>query len=345
MLPPECGHGDRPSAGHLPGEWGTSGGPRGAYRGAVPRRRLAVAVLAPPVDADAVDVLRRAVGVPEPFHVPPHCTLVPPVNVAAAEDEQVDRHLRGAASGSGPFRLVVGPATTFAPETPTLHLAVGGTDEDLAALRALRSALRSGPFDRPDVWPFTPHVTLEEHHPEARIAGSVAALAGVRQHWSVDCLHLLEHRRRDDGSPYWAVVREEPLGGPALVGRGGLEVVLRTAGMVEEPVAALVGTDARSPLPGPGRPLPLAVVAERPGSPSSVTGAAVGTGSAGGTARLDAVVVDEGERGVGVGAQLLAAWCSAAAAQGAEVVVAPADDGFLARHGFVAVADLLVRRL
>ncbi|UDY37167.1 GNAT family N-acetyltransferase [Dermatobacter hominis] len=317
----------------------------------MPRRRVAVAALAPDaVAADRIDVLRRALGAEPPFHVAPHVTLVPPVNVREEDLAEVSATLRSAASAARPFEAHVGPATTFAPVTPTLHL-----DVDAAAtahLGALRTALRTGVLERPEQWPeYRPHVTLREEVAVDAIDGAVRALAGFRTTWRVDRLHLLEQRRRDDGTPHWVPVREEPFGGPDVVGRGGVELVLRTVAMVEDPVAERCGVDPVGPLGPPGRPAPLVVVAEAPGAPTSVLGAAVGSLGVGEAAALRAVVVDEVERGTGVGRQLLAAWCSSAAARGAEVAIAdvggddPSASGFLAAHGFRPVGDLLVRRL
>lgn len=312
----------------------------------MPRRRLAVALLAPVGAAEPIDTLRRAVGVPEPFHVAPHCTLIPPVNVRDEDLGEVRDTLRRSAAAGAPFELSVGPATTFAPQTPTLHLAVGGSPDAMAMLHRLRSAVRSGPLDRPDEWPFTPHVTLHERHPERSIAAAVDTLSGVNETWAVDRVHLLEQRRRDDGSPVWIPVREEPLDGPTVVGRGGIEVVLRTVGMIEEPVAELCGRSPAGPLVGSDAPMPLVVVAASVGDPDLPIGAAVGSLRSGPVAVLHAVVVRPVARGGGTGAQLLAAWCSAAVSRGASLAVAPdGDGGFLERHGFSAAGDVLVRRL
>jgi 2'-5' RNA ligase len=317
----------------------------------VPRRRVAVAVLAPDdASADRVDALRRAVGVEPPFHVAAHCTLVPPVNVREEDLPEVATILRGAATAARPITMALGPVTSFAPVTPTLHLDVDA--ESGAALAELRASLRTGPLERPEQWPdYRPHVTLREEYPSDDIDDAVRALAGFRDRWSVDRLHLLEHRRRDDGSPHWVPVREEPFGGPDRVGRGGIEVALRVVGMVEEPVAAICDVDPVGPLGPPERSAALAVVAEAPDAPTSVLGAAVGERGSGPAATLRSVAVDGDHRGVGIGRRLLAAWCSAAAARGAELAVAdvregePSGRGFLAAHGFSPVADLLVRRL
>jgi len=343
----------------------------------VPRRRVAVALIPPPVLADRIDTLRRALGVPGPFAVPPHLTLVPPLNVAAddpaadepaadesaadepAADESaaggpaVGDLLRRAAVASGPFELRIGPAATFWPDSPTVHLSVR-EPSGAGALWALRDAVRRGPLGRDDEWPFVAHVTLAESFDPGRIADAVALLAGVDEPWEVTALHLLEQRRRDDGSPVWVPVQEEPLGRPALVGRGGVELELRVLGMVPDDVAAL-GVVGRGPLPPPDGPAPLVVVADDPPRPDGAPradgplGAAVGSVVGRGVARLDAVVVLEGRRGEGIGRQLLAGWCSAAAERGAAVALAgdtgPDQAGFLAGLGFVPAAGGLVRSL
>jgi 2'-5' RNA ligase/GNAT superfamily N-acetyltransferase len=296
-----------------------------------------------------VDALRRALGAGPPFHVAPHCTLVSPINVATDDLGEVHRILRAAAAATAPFTLDVGPATTFAPATPTVHLDVTGPG--VAALVAVRDELRRGPLERPSVWPeYRPHVTLKEEHPAVAIPEAVRTLSGFREPWRIDRLHLLEHRRRDDGTPHWVPIREEPFGGPVVVGRGGVELALRTTRMVEGPVAALCGVAPVGPLGPPGGAVPLAIVAEPPDDPTALLGAAVGTVGTGPAAELAAVVVDEAARGSGIGRHLLAAWCSAAAAGGAELVVVDAGssaDGaaFFAAHGFSAVADRWVRRL
>ena len=311
------------------------------------RRRLAVVFLAPQAEAAEIDALRRAVGLVEPFHVAPHVTLVPPTNVAEADVPAVLGILRRVAATSRPLELDVGPAATFLPETPTLHLAVTAADPE--ALSSLRGRLRCGPFDRPDVWPFHPHATIRESADPELIAAAVAALAGLTQRWSVASVHLLEqHRHGPDhprhGQAHWVAIREEPLGGPAVVGRGGIELALRTVSMVEPDVAGLLGTDPTEPPSRPG-PRPLVVVAEDPGTPGPVVGAAVGSaGNGSTTADLVNVGVVEDRRGEGIGRQLVNAWCSEAARQGAEVAVGP-DHPYLVAVGFEPAAGVAVRSL
>src|SRR5688500_6188020 len=94
------------------------------------RHRIAVALRVAQPLATELDGLRRALGAAERERVPPHATLVSPINL---QDEPLLAALdlvRRAAEAAGPLTLTLGPATTFAPATPTVHLAVGGPDLD-----------------------------------------------------------------------------------------------------------------------------------------------------------------------------------------------------------------------
>lgn len=317
------------------------------------RTRLAVALLPPAGLAAELDTLRRAVGSGTLGRVPVHLTLVPPVNVRAEELGLVRRTLATAAAATRPFEVALGPAATFAPRTPTLHLAVGGAD---AELTALRDALRVGPLDRPGGRPFVPHVTLDDAVDPALVPGAVATLCGVGFRWRVRSVYLLEEHRDATGAR-WVPCREEPLGGPAVVGRGGAELRLRTLAMVDAAAAELAGVPRRDPHPPtPSAGAPVTVTAHHAGGAGDATpdggepaGVAVGA-VRGALADLESVVVAPPSRGQGVGAHLLARWCAAAVAAGATFArcAPPAGDAgrsFLERHGWTAVGAALVRGL
>ena len=316
------------------------------------RRRLCVALVCPPRLARGVDDLRRALGDTRTAVIGPHVTLVPPVNVPADEVLAAWTVVRAAATTARPFRLVLGPAATFAPATPTVHLSVGGSPEDVDRLTSLRISLFDGPLSRPDHRPYVPHVTLRRSAPPEQVEGALAALVGRFGPWEVDRVSLLEHVAPDESvgrGSRWFTLAEEPFGGPEVSGRGGVELAVRAVRAVEPAAAALLG---RSDLSGgvvggdPGRR--LVVVAEPPGAPGTPLAVAVGTVD-GTTARLGGVVVDDGSRRAGIGRRTLLAWSSAAAARGAEVVLVDRPDGaawtgLLADCGFATVGDLCVRR-
>src|SRR5687768_1707749 len=116
----------------------------------MPRRRFGVALLIPPPLDREIDGLRRACGDGSLGRIPPHLTLVPPVNV---REDAVDRALavlRAAAASLGGLTLSLGPAATFHPHTPVLYLAVGG---DLERLARLRDEVFVAPLARRLTWP------------------------------------------------------------------------------------------------------------------------------------------------------------------------------------------------
>ena len=70
-------------------------------------------------------------------------------------------------------------------------------------------------------------------------------------------------------------------------------------------------------------------------------------------AQLEAVVVDERSRGLGIGPHLVHQWCSSVAAAGSELVLVdlragnrwPGEFAFLDRLGFTGTAGYMLRRL
>ncbi len=252
-------------------------------------------------------------------------------------------------------QLEVGPAATFAPATPTLHLELHG---DTDPLHALRARLRTGPFDRPDVWAFHPHVTLREELVDPPPAVAADLLAGTLGPWRVDRVQLLEQRRDAAGRRCWVPVAEEPFGPAAVVGRGGVELELRATTMVPEECGVLL--DGPTPPADPFADA-LVVTAARPGSHpcDPPLGVAAGTCPAPSEAAapgadhvavLRAVVVERAERGLGIGRHLLRRWCHEAALRGSRTTMSSvaSDDAtrrLLEADGFVAVGTTRVRQL
>ena len=87
--------------------------------------------------------------------------------------------------------------------------------------------------------------------------------------------------------------------------------------------------------------------------PQGIAGAAVGA-MFGSVAQLEAVVVDERSRGLGIGPHLVHQWCSSVAAAGSELAVLvdlragnrwPGEFAFLDRLGFTGTAGYMLRRL
>ncbi|MDP9402525.1 MAG: GNAT family N-acetyltransferase [Actinomycetota bacterium] len=286
----------------------------------MPKCRLGVALLLPATLVAEVDGLRRALGDGALGRIPPHLTLVPPVNVREDRVDEAFAVLRRAAAGTRPFRLELGPPASFLPDNPVVHLTVGG---EVAALRALRDAVFADPLARPLTWPWVPHVTLADDAPPDRIAAAISALAGYVVEAAFARVHLL----RESSGRVWEPIADAAFATPAVTGRGGLPLELSVTEHLEGHT-------------------PFAVTARREGQ---VVGTATGA-TAGAGCELHALAVAEHARRQGVGSRLLAAVESLAAARDCVTitVTAPADPvacAFLASRGWREAAGQLRREL
>ena len=280
------------------------------------RHRLGVALLLDPPVATEVDGLRRALGDGALGRIPPHITLVPPVNVAARDLAGALAVVREAASMASPLQLTLGPATTFHPVTPVVYLAVGA-DPDApaapAALRDLRDRMFRPPLARPLTHPFVPHVTLADEMAPDRIPAAVAALADYSVPVTVDRVHVLA----ESPGRIWGPIADAPLARPAVVARGGLPLELTVTRLVDPLTARLLahaGPDADADADaaagarsargtGGVGPRPWAVTARRDGEPVGVAhGITIGD-----RLEVEALVVAPEHRGQGVAHHLRAA--------------------------------------
>lgn len=274
------------------------------------RHRLGVVLPLPEPVAAAVDTLRQALGVTDLDRIPPHLTLIPPINVSADRLDEAVARVESAAAASSALRLTLGPAVTFTPPTSVLFLAVGEA-ATVDALARLREALWQPPYDRPTKRPFVPHVTLAEHLDEEHLGASLLAFAHVRATAVIEVVHLWEEHRLDDGRRVWRPHHEARLGPPSTVARGGLPVTLAVSARLPADAVALLGPVA----PGIGEP--LVVTARRDGA---LLGVASGW-TRGTLGVLDAVVVTGAVHRQGIGRHLLVAFEHAAVVRGAVELV------------------------
>jgi 2'-5' RNA ligase len=279
------------------------------------RRRLGVVLLLPDPVAGEVQGLRRACADPALDQVPPHLTLVPPVNVAEADLADALRVLRDAAAEASPLVLRLGPPETFLPVEPVLQLGIGGEDEQLEGLHALRDRAFLPPLARPLSHPFVPHVTLCASGTPGWIEQAARTLVAYEADLVVERLHLLQELALEDGRQ-WQAIADVPFGRRVVVARGGLEVELTCSELVDPEVGSVLHPDLLRPaevVEGPEARRPLVVAARRDGE---VLGAALGWTS-GTVADVRAVVVTgAAEDGEDVGGHLRAAFESEAAVRG-----------------------------
>lgn len=305
----------------------------------MPRRRLGIVLLVPPPFDREIDGLRRGLGDRSLGRIPAHLTLVPPVNVHEDRMAEALAVVRGAAVATRPFEVRLGPPTTFLPDNPVLYLAVTrGGDE----VRALRDRTFLDPLARELTWPFVPHVTLADEAEEEAILDALATLSSYLVDVTFSRIHVLE----EQPGRVWVPIADAPFAAPAVVGRGGLELELSVAEQLDDEGARFAAEEwgaydtARY-----GERLahvdPLAVTARRRGR---IVGIAAGSAS-GSSAHLRDLLVAGPARGEGVGSHLLAAFCSEAAARGADEVSVRTEQGgpaeaFYASRGWKTVAVL-----
>lgn len=281
----------------------------------MPRRRLGVALLVPAPVRHEIDGIRRAIGDPAMDRIPPHLTLVPPVNVREDDMDAALAVLRHAAARITPLTLTLGPPATFLPVNPVLYLSVNGAE--LPQLYRLRNDVFRPPLERKLTWPFVPHVTLADGVEPDRIEQAHQALDHYERTVTFEGVHVLEEREHHTWEPI-AEARFEP---PSVVGRGapGLELELRVTDVVDD--ATRRWLDERWPSPQ----RPLTVTGRRDGT---AVGVASGWTNADlRLANLSELFVDPGARHQGVGTHLLAAFLSAAAERGATHARLRADAG------------------
>jgi 2'-5' RNA ligase len=284
----------------------------------VPRLRLGVALLLPEPLASEVDGLRRACDDGALGRVPPHLTLVPPVNVRVDDVPEALRVLREAAAAVRPFALRLGPPSTFLPDTPTLHLAVGGRGDATSVLRRLRDGVFRPPLERSLTFGFVPHVTLSDEMEPARIAASIAALSGFVVEVTFDRVHLLQEQRHGDAHRQWVPIADASFTPKVVVGRGGVELDLAVCRLLDPEAAAFeTGSwpDDEPRVPPSDAPPgcePIVVTARRRGE---VAGVARGWADAERSDVCSLLVAPE-QRGQGIARQLMAAFRHAAAQVG-----------------------------
>ncbi len=266
-------------------------------------------LLVPAPVAAELQGLRRALGDPALDRIPPHLTLLAPVNVRVTDVDDAVAVMAGAAAGAGPLRLTLGPVTSFAPVTHTVHLAVGGPD--LAGLDALRVAVHQAPLARPDLHRWTPHVTLAAEAEPGRVTAALAALDAYEADVVVDRVHVLIQ----GPGRVWEPLADAALGLLAPSGRGGFEVAV----VVSE-----------GPGPAAARLLHARGVAATASIDAAVVGAARGWSTAS-TLAVAELAVAVGHRGLGVGRRLLAALESEAVRRGCVELVAPGVEDATAR--------------
>lgn len=267
-------------------------------------------LLVPPPWSVEIEGLRRALGDGGLGRIPTHLTLVPPVNVREDRIPEALAVLRDAAAVTRPISVRLGPPATFLPVNPVAYLPVNG--DGLAAVHRLRDLVFRPPLERSLTWSFVPHVTVADEAEPERIAAAATALAQYEVDVTFDRVHLLE----EGAGRTWRPIADVPFGAPAVIGRGGLEVVLHRSHQLDIEAEEWASREwAAYSLAEYGEAEEdeaFALVARRAGA---VVGTATGA-VRGDEAYLARLIVSSNERATGVGSHLLAAVEALAAERG-----------------------------
>ena len=140
----------------------------------MPRVNLGVAISVPSPWREELSAWRLRVGDPEGSRVPPHVTLLPPTQVAAARLEAIDAHLAAAADECAPFEMHLSGTGTFRPVSDVVFVVVAS---GIAHCEQLERRVRSGPLDRETRFPYHPHVTVAHDIPAAGLDAAYEGLA------------------------------------------------------------------------------------------------------------------------------------------------------------------------
>ena len=176
-------------------------------------------------------VCAEPLGDPSLGRIPPHLTLVPPVNVRADQLAAALARLRAAAAGQpGPLRLTLGPPATFLPDNPVLYLEVGGDLRARCGLCATRSSRR--PCERPLSWPWVPHVTVADSAERGSHRRGRGRPGPLRRGRARSIASSCSRRRRGPGL---APLADAALGPAAVVGPGRPGACEITRGRILDP--------------------------------------------------------------------------------------------------------------
>jgi 2'-5' RNA ligase len=149
---------------------------------------------------------RSKVGDPQASLVPPHVTLLPPTEVAAADRRAISAHLADVARCHPPFEMHLSGTGTFSPVSEVVFVTVA---KGIGNCELLATDVRSGPLARQLSFPYHPHVTVAHDVPAEMLEFAYNGLADLSAAFPVEA--FTEFEQTPSGA--WAVAREYRLTG------------------------------------------------------------------------------------------------------------------------------------
>ena len=167
---------------------------------------IGVVVTVPVPHAGVLAAARLASGDPEATTIAPHVTVVGPVLVARDALADVDAHLGGVAAAHGPFVVHLRGTGTFRPVSPVVFVALA---RGIADCEQLERAVRCGPLDGPQRFPYHPHVTVAQDVDDDVLDAVEKRLGEFDGTFEVGAIDRYVH----DEDGMWRPVRSFPLTG------------------------------------------------------------------------------------------------------------------------------------
>ena len=153
-------------------------------------RTIGVAIPVPDPWGAQLQAYREAIGDPMAGHIPPHITLVPPVDLAPGVAADVETHLEAAAGAVAAFEVHLRGTATFRPLSPVVFVAL---TEGISGCEALERQVRSGALGVDLTYPYHPHVTVAHHVDDEVLDRAFAELADFEARFTVDSFTLYVH--------------------------------------------------------------------------------------------------------------------------------------------------------
>ena len=166
---------------------------------------IGVAIEIPEPWGTQIQDYRESIGDPMAELIPPHITLVPPVDIAPELMRDIAFHLENAAAMLRPFKVHLHGTATFRPVSPVVFIAL---TEGISACERLERAVRQGPLGVDLTFPYHPHVTVAHELPEDILDRATADLGGFDATFVVEHFTLYIH----DEAKEWIAARSFKLG-------------------------------------------------------------------------------------------------------------------------------------
>ena len=169
---------------------------------------IGVSIAVPEPWGSRLQEFRVANGDTQGAPIPPHITLVPPVEVDERLLGEVERHLDGIAGRHPAYRIHLRGSGTFRPVSPVVFV---NLVEGISPTEQLAKACRSGPLALELDFPYHPHVTVAHLPDDVLLDRAFDELAAFDCAFSVEAFHLYVHSA-DVG---WKATRDFRLTGAA----------------------------------------------------------------------------------------------------------------------------------